>query len=355
MIENVFRIFHTLYNALEDDLSKIIYLKRMNYLLTGDYNYVQNYVSCCHPDIPLRNDRKEEEFLNLFKKGSTVVFYGVGRFSKQIIPYLRHATFNVLFTAKNTYMDSYEGFPVISIDDLMDMKSIYIVICTTKYYNEVREMLINMGISDECIIDIRGFFVCGTGDEYFYEDFLEFREDEVFVDAGCCDLESSIDFYNVCHSIRKVYAFEPDPENYSVCQEKYEKIKGEFPETKLYQCGTWNTSTELRFEGGRAGSSRIGEGEIVIKTVSIDEVVDEDDVVTFIKMDVEGAELESLHGAEKTIKRCKPKLAICLYHNPEDMITLPEFIMNLGIDYKYYIRSYSNAENEVVLYAIPRS
>lgn len=152
----------------------------------------------------------------------------------------------------------------------------------------------------------------------------------------------------------KVYAFEPDPYNYKVCCDKYHSIRNEFPETLLYPYGTWSESTTLHFSSGLAGSSHIGDGEVTIETKSIDEIVDADDVVTFIKMDVEGAELESLYGAEKTIRRCSPKLAICLYHKPEDMITLPEYIMKLGIDYRYYIRSYSNAENEVVLYAIPK-
>ena len=69
-------------------------------------------------------------------------------------------------------------------------------------------------------------------------------------------------------------------------------------------------------------------------------------------MDVEGAELRSLEGAKKTILKNRPKLAICIYHKPEDMITLPEFVLGLGLDYKLYIRSHSNAENEVVMYAV---
>ena len=69
-------------------------------------------------------------------------------------------------------------------------------------------------------------------------------------------------------------------------------------------------------------------------------------------MDVEGAELESLKGAKKIIQRDKPKLAICIYHKPEDVITLPRYIKQLVPEYKLYLRSYSNADNEMVLYAV---
>ena len=69
-------------------------------------------------------------------------------------------------------------------------------------------------------------------------------------------------------------------------------------------------------------------------------------------MDVEGAELESLKGAKEVIKRDIPKLAICIYHKPEDVITLPLYIKELVPQYKFYLRSYSNADNEMVLYAV---
>ena len=90
----------------------------------------------------------------------------------------------------------------------------------------------------------------------------------------------------------------------------------------------------------------------MIRTAAIDDIVDKNDRVTFIKMDVEGAELESLKGARKLIKRDCPKLAVCIYHRPEDMITLPLYIKSLVPEYKLYLRSYSNSDNEMVLYAV---
>lgn len=69
-------------------------------------------------------------------------------------------------------------------------------------------------------------------------------------------------------------------------------------------------------------------------------------------MDIEGAEMEALKGAENILKRDKPKLAICLYHKREDMWEIPYLIKSIKPEYKFFIRHYSNYEGETVLYAI---
>ena len=68
-------------------------------------------------------------------------------------------------------------------------------------------------------------------------------------------------------------------------------------------------------------------------------------------MDIEGAELEALKGAEQIIRNFKPKLAICAYHKPEDLYTLPELIKSFRDDYVFYLRHYTDTLYETVLYA----
>jgi hypothetical protein len=75
--------------------------------------------------------------------------------------------------------------------------------------------------------------------------------------------------------------------------------------------------------------------------------------VTFIKADIEGAEMEMLKGAKETILKNKPKLAICIYHSDEDMLQIAEWIHNIVPEYKLYVRMHGKypAGYETVLYA----
>jgi hypothetical protein len=73
---------------------------------------------------------------------------------------------------------------------------------------------------------------------------------------------------------------------------------------------------------------------------------------TFIKMDIEGAELQALIGAQNTIVKNKPKLAICIYHSDEDMLRLAQWIHCKVPQYKLFVRQNNNyTAAATVLYA----
>ena len=77
--------------------------------------------------------------------------------------------------------------------------------------------------------------------------------------------------------------------------------------------------------------------------------------VDFIKMDVEGAELATLRGALDTLRRFRPKLAVCLYHSPEDFYTIPRFLKELDLGYRFYLEHHYMNNWETVLYALPQA
>ena len=120
---------------------------------------------------------------------------------------------------------------------------------------------------------------------------------------------------------------------------------------KIIEKGCWSDKTTLYFSNeGTMGSKISDNGKLQIAVDSIDNVVK--DKVSFIKMDIEGSELEALKGAKNTILKYKPKLAVCVYHKKEDLITIPQYILSLNQNYKLYLRHYGENSCDTVLYAL---
>lgn len=117
--------------------------------------------------------------------------------------------------------------------------------------------------------------------------------------------------------------------------------------------GLWSQEQKIGFNSDRnLALSKITEnGENTIETVSLDDFL-KGDRASFIKMDIEGAELDALRGAEQTIKTFKPRLAVSVYHKVNDFIDIPEYLLSLVPEYKFYIRHYSVYKYETVLYAL---
>lgn len=92
------------------------------------------------------------------------------------------------------------------------------------------------------------------------------------------------------------------------------------------------------------------DGDILIEVDCIDNILSCDEKVTYIKMDIEGSELNALKGAEQHIVRDKPRLGICIYHKQEDLVKIPQYIKSLHPHYQFYVRPHSTMPTELVLY-----
>jgi len=171
------------------------------------------------------------------------------------------------------------------------------------------------------------------------------------VDAGSLDGMSSVGFANWCSSSKRkfVYVFEPDRKNIAKCHSTLSKTNIPY---QIVPKGLWNKEAVLRFSARGDGNSTIDSaGEEMIEVIDMDrELVEKK--VTFIKMDIEGAELNALRGAKTVIEKNIPKMAICVYHKPEDIWEIPQIIMQCCSKYKFYLRHYSLTDSESVLYAV---
>lgn len=183
------------------------------------------------------------------------------------------------------------------------------------------------------------------------------QNDIFFVDCGAFIGDTTLLLAeNIGKKLKQVYAFEPDINNYQLLQKTTEAHHIEH--VMAIPKGTWSTSKKLYFDNSGTSSSSICDfSENMIQVASIDEVV-QSNPVSFIKMDVEGSELESLKGATKTIEQNIPLLAICVYHKPEDLITIPQYISQFNtptMKYHFYLRHHCHTLTETVLYAVPQS
>jgi FkbM family methyltransferase len=193
--------------------------------------------------------------------------------------------------------------------------------------------------------------------QYFTRDVIEMSDNEVFVDGGAFDGDTINEFIKISgNKFEKIYCFEPIKEQYERLYHNI-KIMGEEKRIHAFQYGLSDTNDILHFSVNGTASRIIDVDSETndfatdsINVVALDNVIC--DKVTFIKMDIEGAELSALRGAEALIRKYKPKLAICIYHKPEDIVTIPNYIMSLGLDYKYYIRQHFRGYTETVFYAI---
>lgn len=188
-------------------------------------------------------------------------------------------------------------------------------------------------------------------DQYFAEDILIIDKDEIFLDCGAyigdtIKIFVKKTFHNGGYN--KIYAFEPDELNYL----ELKKLVKLIPNIFCFNKGVWSERKSLKFSSGQGVSSTINDyGETIIEVDSIDNVL-KGKKVTFIKMDIEGAELQALEGAKNSIRKYQPKLAICVYHNIDDLLEIPNYVKSLNPEYKLYLRAHKNCTDELVMYAI---
>lgn len=337
---------------LEDEKSKDIYINKINYLVTGKPCYLDHIIDACVPELKYADCSLAQDIRDRFP-GLDVVIWGCGYSVRIHTGCWKEVENLICFCDRDSskQREGFFGFPVISPEELFSNHTdAVIVIGTGNYFEEIKAELSRNGVPHKHILNLGNYVPMSSARQYFEEPFLSYGSSEVFVDAGAFDLFSTIRLQEVCKgNLKKAYAFEPDETNFAKCREIAERKNLTYVELMPY--GTWDEETSLNFsQMGNACSDICKSGNTVIRTMPIDRVVRER--VTFIKMDVEGAELQSLIGAHDTILRDRPKLAISVYHKHEDMIQIPLYIKSLISDYKLYMRHYSNNACETVLYAV---
>ena len=175
-----------------------------------------------------------------------------------------------------------------------------------------------------------------------------------FIDIGAFDGDTLSEFKKNGVKLNKIVAYEPDPRNFAALAER---VKNEGPfadETYLIPAGVGETCGSFSFcSSGDMSSGFIDSGEEKIPIVSLDAALNGIKSPMYVKMDIEGAENPAILGMRNMIRDDKPILAVCVYHRPDDLYSIPLLLSEINPDQKFYLRMHGAHCLETVLYAIP--
>lgn len=202
-----------------------------------------------------------------------------------------------------------------------------------------------------------GYYRLSSYNEYFHPQ-VPFRLGDVVIDGGIsADIHSQRVFCRLIGDPGRLYGFEPDPVGFAAAASQIAGQDG-CRNFQLMPFGLWNENTALPFASGGSDSRVVAEGgpgDVVCEMTSVDAFVAKNALerVDFMKLDVEGAEMQALEGAAATLARCRPRLAISVYHRPEDLFSIPLFLKDILPDSRFYLGHHTPCALETVLYVLP--
>ncbi len=189
---------------------------------------------------------------------------------------------------------------------------------------------------------------------YFPQELCPLMDCEVFVDCGAYDGDSIQSFLEETKNrFAQIYGFEPDPANFAKLQERVEKLSKR-DSISVRRAAVGAVAGVVTFSGEGSEASRVGTGKMQVDCIVLDQVL-AGTQPTYIKMDIEGSELDALTGARGIIEQHSPVLAICTYHLQDHLWKIPLLIQSFSDRYAYFLRPHLLEGWDLVTYAIPRS
>lgn len=190
---------------------------------------------------------------------------------------------------------------------------------------------------------------------------IKVQADDIVIDCGGCWGDTALYFANEVGQYGKVYTVEFIPSNLNILYRNLDLNPELKKRVTVVPNPIWNESDRSAYYIDRGGASLVsmesfGNSEQKVQTLSIDDLVMKYGLarVDFIKMDVEGAEMNALKGAVQTISKFRPILAISIYHQISDFQDVPNFITQLCEDYIYTLNHSTILTFETILFAVPK-
>lgn len=340
---------------LQDEESRFWFNMRMRILIETGSDFWSEYI------MQAGARYKCYEIDSLMKKGGYdgIIIYGAGRYGEINYNTLKQSgIIPVAFCDRDEQLRGKTKFdiPIIGIEDLIKVADKYLTVISLKsprICKEIEQDLLKRGIPEENLLIPEASLLIGNKPGQYFDVFNDNHID-AFADLGMYTgdtLDSLIKRTN--NSFDRYYGIEG-------IKQFYEKARARFPDDERleffnYAVSDRNGTEEMTmnsfgsFISGEMENYGNGEKETV-PCITLDELLG-DRRLSFIKMDIEGSEYKAILGAEKIIREQKPKLAISLYHKPQDIVTILPLIHDMVPEYRFWLRHYSTVWMETVLYA----
>lgn len=334
------------YDTLQDEESREIFDARLSFAFNRNQDMYEDRMQKLYKDWTCQ---ELDERLKQIKWVEGIIIFGCGHDGKRLKKQLMDWGYKVDFFCDNDRQKwgmQYEEIEVLAPENLVKTLGKYLIIVASSLYGkEIYDQLKQKNIPNEYIILPQyKVLIANRGLQYF--DVFEPIEQELYIDCGGFNGDNVFDFCKWTNSnYKEIYVMEPMKDMYEVIKKRCEE--NSVKNVTVLNNAAWNKKEELYFVGDGAGSRADKEGTICVKGLDIDSIA-KDKKVTLIKMDIEGSELK---GAQETIKRNHPRLAICIYHKAEDIYEIGAYLLKLIPEYKFKIRHYFSNMWETVLYA----
>jgi len=172
-------------------------------------------------------------------------------------------------------------------------------------------------------------------------------KDDVVADCGAAEGLFSL---LIAHRCRKLFLIEPLPDFVNCL----EKTFASFENTEILACAISDAETTATLSPNGISSSLHRDDHGINVTVrTLDQLFFEKGIpVSYIKMDLEGYDFLALKGAEKLIRRNKPKIAVTTYHHADHYSQISSLLKSLVPEYNILSKGiFQETGNPVMLHA----
>lgn len=344
----------------------------------------------------LKNQKIDDKFARINKIiNDGIILYGAGANGVWCLDYCRRTSIKVIrFIDSNPRLVGkvIEDIRVISYEDYEENYKEYPILISSKHHSKEIE---NEFIQNELMMAFDSWFICKNKAVYkkmiFEDDFsyrvLEKIQDcmymsdetmlydiaegnqyfaiapffntgnEYYVDLGGY-VGDTLEKFFFAHNgaYNHIWIFEPGKEQLDALNVRLKRLKREWAleDTSISvvsgAVGNENGINYVSTPGNLLSMQVVDSGEKQISVYRLDDFFDRGESITFIKADIEGSEYEGLLGAEKIIREQKPKLALSVYHKPDDLLRVYSLLTKWNLGYKYALRHHSAMLMDTTLY-----